>query len=284
VGSTKSHRRFLSTDSFFNDALLLECSPTSSLEGRDPDLFSCRKEDSRQRIVVSQQDDAMMDFWTQPVQPSSTKQRRSLSVIPSLLGLTSPGPESLKMPLSKPLECPLPSETHQEMMPSQTDILLPPLATICEKRVVQFAPYVTVREYEDVAVGDDVHLPNYGSSLRYGLPISLGTKYRTVRKALPPPVAANAASSSTSTVPLKVGKLRRSFESCRKLRPKQRFVILKEHGGYSEKELWKMQRDLTLKDRRIFFGGYGGNFDKELWKKQREKTLRDRRIFFLGQE
>jgi hypothetical protein len=60
---------------------------------------------------------------------------------------------------------------------------------------------------------------------------------------------------------------------------------LKEKGGYNEKELWKIQRDLTLKDRQIFFGADGGRyFDKELWKKQREMALRDRRIFFFGEE
>ncbi len=278
----RHHRRFLSTDSFFKDALLLDSTSSPTVIGpeeRDPD-FSCRRVDSRQcSPAVSRQDEVMMEGGSQTVQATPIKQRRSQSAIPSLSGLMGPGllesTNSVQMTLHQ-------SHDHFSLTSSRAGVLPPLLNTICENRIVGFEPYVTVRVYEDVVVGKE-YLLNYGNSISNGLPITLGKTYHTVRMALPS-VVTDCFTTSTEMHP-HLGYRRRFYESCRRLSRKQRFAILKEKGGYNEKELWKIQRDLTLKDRQIFFGADGGRyFDKELWKKQREMALRDRRIFFFGEE
>lgn len=280
LGSVKiRHRRFLSTDSFFKDALLLESTSTFCGPEERDSYLSCRRVDPRQcSTAVPQQDGVMMEEWMKTVQSSPVKQRRSQSVIPSLSGLMGTGlrqSDSMQMTLSQ-------SHDHSSPIPSRDGVLPPPLTAVCENRAVQFAPYITVRLYEDVALGEE-YLLTHGNSISNGLPITLGKTYRTVRKALPTVVVDLCASAAE--MPPRLGYRRRFFESCRKLNRKERFAILKEKGGYNEKELWKIQRDLALRDRQIFFGAGGGQyFDKELWKKQREMALHDRHIFFSGEE
>lgn len=280
MGSAKiHHRRFRSTDSFFKDALLLESTSTfCGPEGKDPYLI-CRRVDARQcSTAVSPKDVMMMEDWTKTVQSSPVKQRRSQSVIPSLSSLIGPGlqpPDSMQMTLC-------PSHDHSSPIPSRDGMLPPSRTAICEHRAVQFAPYITVRLYENVALGEE-YLLSHGNSSSNGLPITLGNTYRTVREALPTVVVDSCASAAE--IPPRLGYRRRFFESCRKLNRKERFAVLREKGGYSEKELWNLQRDLALKDRQIFFGVGGGQyFDKELWKTKREMALQNRHIFFFGGE
>ena len=203
--TAKSHRRFLSTDSFFftNDVV----------EGREPSS-GVRNADVRQSTA-------------QDAGIKKPKSRRSQSVVPSLLQ---------------------DSTTFQPFLPvapetKNNNQVLPPqfvAPTETKRRVVHFAPSRTVRQYEDVTVGD-LYSPNYDGSMSYGLPISLGWNYQTR-------VEQDFVASFSSPN-------KRRFESAGKLRPKQRFAILKEKGGYSDKELWKMERDLTLRDRCLFFEG-----------------------------
>lgn len=203
TSTTKSHRRFISTDSFFL---------TDVLEGREP-LSGVRNADVRQS--------AAQDGIKKP------KSRRSQSVIPSLLQ---------DSPTSLPFLSVVPETTT-------TNQVLPPqfvAPTETKRRVVHFDPSRTVRQFEDVTVGD-LYTPNYDGSMSYGLPISLGWNYQTR-------VEQDFAASFSSPN-------KRRFETVGKLRPKQRFAILKEKGGYTDKELWRMERDLTLRDRRLFFEG-----------------------------
>jgi hypothetical protein len=108
-----------------------------------------------------------------------------------------------------------------------------------EKKRVRFHEEAYIREFP-LIVGDVV-TPNYDGCSNCGIPLSLGWEFEEKRSVL-----ANDATTSIM--------LSRTVEELM-LTAKERVEKLKKCGGYTDRQLWKVQRDLTLRDRVLFFSG-----------------------------
>ena len=234
---SKAHRRGLSMDSFFADVSQTNAKVQCVAEERGPPFFVGSSERDWWQLHLPDSvagDAARSSAASSPppsrvLPPSSFNSRpksgRSQSCIPTIPGLF-PSPTNGSLPASSP------------MAPTRA------------RRLVRFSPNATVRQY-DVTIGD-VYSPNYDGSMNRGLPLSLGWNYCTVEAVVTVPTEDTFTKPVREThVPSK-GKLR---ERTLYLSPKQRFAILKVRGGYTEKELLKIQRELTLRDRHVFFNG-----------------------------
>lgn len=108
------------------------------------------------------------------------------------------------------------------------------------KKRVHFHSKATVREYP-LIVGDVV-TPNYDGCANIGIPLSLGWEFEEKIISI----------YSDSNQWLCRGS--KTVDDMM-LTAKERVEKLKKFGGYSDRELWKIQRELTLRDRKIFFSG-----------------------------
>ena len=245
--NSKAHRRGVSMDSFFDAAnqikdeyLALQNSPQSVVEERCPStILGSSKRDWRQLLLPDLVGDAAARLATARF-PSSAP----------LLSSSS----SISRPMSRRSQSVIPSVP--DLLPSSCSASFPASTSATVTRAkpsVSFSPNVTVREY-NVTVGDVIS-PNYDGSMNSGLPLSLGWNCRTVKSSLVIPEEETANALVKDIYFQSNRKLRKRVEKSLYLSPKDRYAILREQGGYSEKELWKMQRELTLRDRQEFFFG-----------------------------
>lgn len=105
---------------------------------------------------------------------------------------------------------------------------------------VSFHNEAHVREFP-LIVGD-IKTPNHDGSSSDGIPLTLGWDFECCKIPLQQRGGIRQAVKKKSVEEMM-------------LTPKQRWEKLRVAGGYTDRQLWKVQRELTLQDRDTFFNG-----------------------------